>query len=130
MPSYPILNGKYTLERTLGSGYSCKVKLGRDLDGNYSAIKMFKSKQHVLEANVEIEALGALKHPNIVEMRSAEEGTIERKGKESKTVYYLVLELVTGGEIFDFVSLGGRLSEESARFYFRQLISALDYMHG
>jgi serine/threonine protein kinase len=55
--SYAVLNNKYVLERTLGSGYSCKVKLGRDSDNNYYAIKIFKSASHVEEANVEIEAL-------------------------------------------------------------------------
>lgn len=64
--SHPILNKKYVLERTLGTGYSCKVKLGRDSDNNFYAIKIFKTEQHVLEANVEIEALSVLKHDNIV----------------------------------------------------------------
>ena len=48
---------------------------------------------------------------------------------KSKTVKYIVLELVGGGELFDLVALGGKLEEKYARFYFKQLIEGLDYIH-
>jgi serine/threonine protein kinase len=44
-------------------------------------------------------------------------------------VIYIVLELATGGELFDYVAIGGRYSEEVCRFYFRQLIDGLYYVH-
>ena len=40
-----------------------------------------------------------------------------------------MLELATGGELFDYVATTGRFSEPIARFYFRQLIEGLDYCH-
>ena len=40
-----------------------------------------------------------------------------------------MLELVGGGELFDFVALGGRLDEGTARHYFGQLLDGLKYMH-
>lgn len=40
-----------------------------------------------------------------------------------------MLELVGGGELFDFVALGGRLSEATARYYFKQLLEGLAFMH-
>lgn len=40
-----------------------------------------------------------------------------------------MLELVSGGELFDFIALGGPLSEETARFYYGQILSGLGYMH-
>ena len=49
--------------------------------------------------------------------------------KGSKTVNFIVLELIGGGELFDFVALGGRLTEAQARYYYRQLLGGLDYMH-
>lgn len=42
---------------------------------------------------------------------------------------YIVLELATGGEFFDYIATGGAFPENIARFYFRQLIDALDYVH-
>jgi serine/threonine protein kinase len=39
------------------------------------------------------------------------------------------LELVQGGELFDFVALTGAYKEDVARYYFRQLIEGLDSVH-
>ena len=34
-----------------------------------------------------------------------------------------------GGELFDYVAMSGRFQENVARFYFSQLMEALNYMH-
>lgn len=48
----------------------------------------------------------------------------------SKTKIFIVLELVTGGELFDKIVSEGRFSEEMARFYFKQLVEGVSYCHG
>ena len=47
----------------------------------------------------------------------------------SKTKIFIVLELVTGGELFDRIVASGRLTEGEARFYFRQLVEGVEYCH-
>ncbi|KAK4709841.1 hypothetical protein R3W88_004354 [Solanum pinnatisectum] len=47
----------------------------------------------------------------------------------SKSKIYIVLEFVTGGELFDKIASKGRLKEDEARKYFQQLINAVDYCH-
>ncbi|KAH9296520.1 hypothetical protein KI387_040108, partial [Taxus chinensis] len=47
----------------------------------------------------------------------------------SKTKIYIVLEFVSGGELFDKIVNHGRLKEDEARRYFQQLINAVDYCH-
>lgn len=42
---------------------------------------------------------------------------------------YLVLEYVQGGELFDYLVQSGRLLEDEAIKYFRQIITALAYCH-
>ena len=42
---------------------------------------------------------------------------------------YLILEHVSGGELFDYLVKKGRLSPKEARRFFRQIISALDFCH-
>ena len=42
---------------------------------------------------------------------------------------YLVLEHVSGGELFDYLGRKGRLSESEARRFFRQIVSAVDFCH-
>lgn len=47
----------------------------------------------------------------------------------SKTHVYMVLELVTGGELFDRIVASGRLEEAAARVYFQQLVDGVSYCH-
>jgi serine/threonine protein kinase len=61
-----------------------------------------------------------VKHPNIVQLLEV---------LASKTKIYIVLEYVTGGELFDKIVHQGRLKEEESRRYFQQLIEAVDYCH-
>ena len=42
---------------------------------------------------------------------------------------YILLEYEKGGNLFDFVQRHQRLGEDSARFYMKQLIVGLSYMH-
>lgn len=43
-------------------------------------------------------------------------------------VAYMVLELVQGGELFDFVALGA-FSEPVCRYYFKQMLQVMHYVH-
>eukprot|EP00741_Cyanophora_paradoxa_P008700 tig00001371_g8422.t1 len=47
----------------------------------------------------------------------------------SRTKIFIVLELVTGGELFDKIVAQGRLDEQTARSYFQQLVSGVEYCH-
>ncbi|CAB4313928.1 unnamed protein product [Prunus armeniaca] len=61
-----------------------------------------------------------IKHPNVVRL-------FEVMG--SKTKIFIVMEFVTGGELFDKIVNHGRMREDEARRYFQQLINAVDYCH-
>ena len=72
-----ILNQKYVLERSLGKGTSCKVKLGRDLSsGKCYALKIFFTDDFNDMAETEIEALAHLSHPNIVGIHEYGQGEL------------------------------------------------------
>ncbi|KHN28488.1 CBL-interacting protein kinase 8, partial [Glycine soja] len=47
----------------------------------------------------------------------------------SRTKLYIILEFITGGELFDKIIHHGRLSEADSRRYFQQLIDGVDYCH-
>lgn len=68
----------------------------------------------------EISIMKMVKHKSIV-------GMIEVLA--SKTKIFIVLDLVTGGELFDKIVAAGKLGEEEARFYFAQLIEGVEYCH-
>lgn len=41
---------------------------------------------------------------------------------------YMVLELIEGGELFDYVAIG-KFSPEVCRYYFQQMMQVMHYMH-
>jgi serine/threonine protein kinase len=65
----------------------------------------------------------------------AEQGSLDRHVVklldlvQTKSHVYLVMELCPGGELFELVALEKRFSENRARKYFHQLISAVDCLH-
>lgn len=126
----PTTLGKYQLGTTLGSGVSCKVKLARDSTNQRFAIKLLHDNEEFLSLiKAEVETLKKLSHPNIVNLIEEGNGVMSNSKKQDKSVDYIVLELVNGGDLFDFVCNSGRFSEEVARYYFTQLMDALEYMH-
>jgi serine/threonine protein kinase len=78
----------------------------------------------------EVNALSKLKHPNIIKMHDySDDSLVNRPNGSTIEVIYISLEYIPNGEIFDYIAESGRFSEDESRYYFRQLISALDYMH-
>ncbi|KAL0542652.1 hypothetical protein IC582_017725 [Cucumis melo] len=118
--------GRYELGRTLGEGSFAKVKFARNCEtGENVAIKIL-DKENILKHKMigqikrEISTMKLIRHPNVIRMYEV---------MASKTKIYIVLEFVTGGELFDKISCKGRLKEDEARKYFQQLINAVDYCH-
>ncbi|KAL7242024.1 hypothetical protein ACSBR1_014580 [Camellia fascicularis] len=118
--------GRYELGRTLGEGSFAKVKFARNIEtGENVAIKILdkeKVLKHKMIAQIkrEISTMKLIRHPNVIRMYEV---------MASKTKIYIVLEYVTGGELFDKIASKGRLKEDEARKYFQQLINAVDYCH-
>ncbi|CAL5411705.1 unnamed protein product [Camellia sinensis] len=118
--------GRYELGRTLGEGTFAKVKFARNIEtGENVAIKILdkeKILKHKMIAQIkrEISTMKLIRHPNVIRIYEV---------MASKTKIYIVLELVTGGELFDKIASKGRLKEDEARKYFQQLINAVDYCH-
>ncbi|EEF29400.1 CBL-interacting serine/threonine-protein kinase, putative [Ricinus communis] len=118
--------GRYELGRTLGEGTFAKVKFARNTEtGENVAIKIL-DKEKVLKHKMigqikrEISTMKLIRHPNVIRMYEV---------MASKTKIYIVLEFVTGGELFDKIASRGRFKEDEARKYFQQLINAVDYCH-
>uniref|UniRef100_A0A8C7X8N8 BR serine/threonine kinase 2 n=1 Tax=Oryzias sinensis TaxID=183150 RepID=A0A8C7X8N8_9TELE len=61
-----------------------------------------------------------IEHPHVLKLHDV---------YENKKYLYLVLEHVSGGELFDYLVKKGRLTPKEARKFFRQIISALDFCH-
>jgi len=68
----------------------------------------------------EIEIMKMLKHPNIVEFYEFFQTTDQ---------VFVVMELVTGGELLDIVSAKGSFAPSEAAEIIREVLLAVDYMH-
>jgi len=115
--------GEYKLGRVLGKGSCAVVKLGTHYQtGKQAAIKILKptTLREQKEVLREVDALQRLSHPNITRL----EQVIKENG-----YICLILELNSGGELFDYVMRCGKLDEDEARFMFRQILSGVQYCH-
>lgn len=136
-----ILNieDKYHLRQVLGNGAFSEVRLGESKEnpGQLFAVKIIdkkalKGKEDSLENEIKVlrrfSAMSdtndpnrkPLTHPNIVQLLET---------YEDKTKVYLVMELVTGGELFDRIVEKGSYTEKDASGLIRQVLEAVDYMH-
>ncbi|ESN95037.1 hypothetical protein HELRODRAFT_157732 [Helobdella robusta] len=117
--------GPYRLEKTLGKGQTGLVKLGvHCITGQKVAIKIVNreklSESVLLKVEREIAIMKLIEHPHVLGLYNI---------YENKKYLYLVLEHVSGGELFDYLVKKGRLTPREARKFFRQIISALDFCH-
>ena len=113
--------------RQLGHGTFAKVYLARNTQTGENVAMKVVAKEKVFKIGMteqvkrEISAMKAVSsHKNIVELHEV---------LATKSKIYLAMELVRGGELFSKISKHGRLKEEAAKTYFRQLISAVDFCH-
>lgn len=120
----PTVEDKYDMKDVLGTGAFSQVRLAESKDdGQMYAIKIIdkkalKGKEDSLEN--EIRVLKRLDHVNVVKLLEA---------YESRACVYLVMELVTGGELFDRIVEKGSYSEKDAADLIKQVLSAVAYMH-
>ncbi|XP_028822207.1 serine/threonine-protein kinase BRSK2-like isoform X1 [Denticeps clupeoides] len=117
--------GPYRLEKTLGKGQTGLVKLGvHCVTCQKVAIKIVNreklSESVLMKVEREIAILKLIEHPHVLKLHEV---------YENKKYLYLVLEHVSGGELFDYLVKKGRLTPKESRKFFRQIISALDFCH-
>ncbi|KGL97496.1 Maternal embryonic leucine zipper kinase [Charadrius vociferus] len=114
----------YDLCETIGTGGFAKVKLAQHLlTGEKVAIKIMDKLalgDDLPRVKIEIDAMKNLSHQHICQLYHV----IETSKK-----MFMVLEYCPGGELFDYIISKDRLSEDEARVFFRQIVSAIAYVH-
>ncbi|KAL5521147.1 hypothetical protein ACEPAG_9069 [Sanghuangporus baumii] len=112
--------GNYTLGRVIGEGTYGTVRLGTHrLTSTRVAIKQIPKAMSAALTR-EIHHHRRLHHPHVCKLYEviATESTI-----------WLVTELCSGGELFDYLAEKGRLSEDESKTIFGQLCLAVAYIH-
>lgn len=115
---------KYDFKEVLGTGAFSEVVLAEDKrNQKLVAIKCIPKKALEGKANSienEIAVLHKIKHANIVSLEEI---------FESKTHLYLVMQLVSGGELFDRIIEKGFYTERDASKLIQQILDAVKYLH-
>uniref|UniRef100_A0A8C0CZJ8 non-specific serine/threonine protein kinase n=1 Tax=Balaenoptera musculus TaxID=9771 RepID=A0A8C0CZJ8_BALMU len=115
----------FEILRTIGEGTFGKVKLARHiLTGTQVAVKVIKKRRQnfssVQALFREVCSVKALNHPNIVKLL----GVID-----TEETVFLVMEYLSGGDMYRYLKIHGRMTEAEARGPFQQLVSALQHCH-
>ncbi|XP_020559708.1 death-associated protein kinase 2 isoform X1 [Oryzias latipes] len=119
----------YEMGEQLGSGQFAVVKRCKEKSsGTEFAAKFIKkrisraSRRGVKREEIEREVgiLQQLQHPNIVALHDV---------YENRTDVVLIMELVSGGELFDFLAQKESLSEEEATQFIKQILDGVQYLH-
>ncbi|CAD8061805.1 unnamed protein product [Paramecium primaurelia] len=122
--SNPLDN--YIIEQSIGKGTFGKVYRGlHKPTQQFVAIKILEKSRIEQPADFtriqrEIHILRKLRHPNIVQLYEI---------LESDTKIYLIMEFVSGGELFQHIVKNKRLSENEAAALFSQIVEAIEYLH-
>ncbi|KAJ7262164.1 kinase-like domain-containing protein [Mycena haematopus] len=123
----------YQLDEELGSGCFSSVYKAYDKDGNIFAVKdkslQFTwnqagesvSKQQI-SVQREIDLMKTLAHPNVCRLR-------EYFWNADGSLVHLVLEHLSGGDLFSFIQANEGLSERMTKHLMRQLCEALAFIH-
>lgn len=72
------------------------------------------------EIEREVSILREIRHPNIITLHDI---------FENKTDVVLILELVSGGELFDFLAEKESLTEDEATQFLKQILDGVHYLH-
>jgi len=125
MEEAPELTVKYEVQGELGRGAFSVVKLGVNKKTKEKvAIKIIDrndvGKDYEKNLRMEMDILRRVEHPNIIALHEM---------IESGNKLYFVMELVTGGELFDRIVEKGSYSEEDAKILVRKIVAAIDYLH-
>lgn len=115
----------YVIIKTIGRGNFAKVKLAyHKPTGVEVAIKVINKSQMTPQSlskiEREVKIMKRISHPNIVKLYEV---------IETPKMLYLVMEYASGGEVFDYLVIHGKLKEKDARLKFRQILSAVHYLH-
>ncbi|KYR00537.1 myosin light chain kinase [Tieghemostelium lacteum] len=115
----------YEFKKELGRGAFSIVYLGTHrATGLQYAIKVINKqdlgKDYEKNLKMEVDILKRVNHPNIIALKEL---------FDTPTNLYLVMELVTGGELFDKIVEKGSYSESDASKLVRKIVSAVEYLH-
>ena len=117
--SHEPLSQNYSIVGEVGSGSYGTVKRVRHKKlGEVRAMKVINKKTE--NAQTEVDILRKICHPNILNVFEIYEDTKK---------FYIMSELLEGGELFEAIAQQGSFSEADAAKIMKQILNAINYLH-
>ncbi len=122
-----LLSEFYKVERELGNGaFGCVKLASHKVSGTPCAIKIITKKSLNVEVykelnKNELQILEETNHPHITRVFEL---------MEDSRNYYIVMELISGGNLFDAIKKKRNFTQQEMARIIQQLCLALNYMHG
>ncbi|GAA5805728.1 camp-dependent protein kinase 3 [Helicostylum pulchrum] len=116
----------FDIKQTVGTGSFARVHLAKSkINQKYYAIKAINKKdlvtrQQLAHAQNERLILSSVSHPFVVKLW----GTFQ-----SESHVFLVMDYVSGGELFRMIRKQKKFTEEQAKFYAAEVVLAIEYLH-
>lgn len=115
----------YNIGKELGRGAFAVVKVAtHKKSGRRYAVKIIDrlnmGENHEVSLEREIDIMRQVDHPNVIRLRQV---------FQDKKNVNLVMELVTGGELFDKIVEKGNYSEKDSALLVHKMVEAMKYLH-
>jgi len=119
------IDKQYEFKTELGRGAFSIVYMAVNKATNINyAVKVINKKDlgkdYEKNLKMEVDILKKVNHPNIIALKEL---------FDTPDKLYLIMELVTGGELFDKIVEKGSYTENEASQLVRKIVSAVDYLH-
>jgi serine/threonine protein kinase len=133
--SYTSTCGPYTILQTIGEGGNAVIKLV-EKDGAQYAMKIFllegqEHKEIIRKTKHEFEVVKSLDIKGVMKYHEFNEKAVwtNRKG-DKKDVCYLVMELVKGVELLEFINeYEDKVSDSTIRYIFHKIANVIHQLH-
>ena len=123
--STPQFVRMYDFLDNLGKGHFAVVKRAQHvISKEQVAVKIIDktklTKDELDHIHHEVRVMKLIRHPHVVRLYQV---------VDTAKSLYLILELGSGGDLYEHIQKHGKLPEERARHFYRQLVAAVCYCH-
>lgn len=121
--------GRYQLSKTLGVGSFSRVHLGKS-NNTYVAVKIISKYTDVINKDTYIKKEERVLREVLISSLTSHENIVRLLDfLYNEYYYFMIFESVNGNQLLDLISNKGALSERKAKKYFKQILSAVNYLH-
>jgi len=139
-----LLDNKYAIIKNLGGTVNTRAHLVKDITNSETLAIKIAQKEDKEELEKEYDFLASFDNPNIIkphifvpdacmviddERKAMSTKSDEEEVNEYRVWTYFTLKFYENGDLFENISRGGPVHEGIARYYFWQLVNAVEYLH-